>query len=263
MGSEVRVLGPMELVRRTEVVRVTSRRQRILLAMLVLRRGGVVSMPELEAALWPAEPPASGPKSVQIHVHRLRQAIGDRSAVRHRPPGYALALPLASVDVFRFEELAQRGRAALVRGEMAAAADLLRQAEALYRGPAFEGLAEVHELAIESRRVEELRLAAVEDRVAAELELDHHAGVIAELAALVSEHPLRERLRAQLMIALYRSGRKADALAVYRDGRRILVEEHGVEPNQECRGLERAILADDPELLRSGPAPARDRKSVV
>ena len=259
MGVEVHAFGPMEISHGGIGTRVSSHLQRVLLAMLVVRRGGVVSVSALAEALWPARPPATVGKSIQIHVHRLRRMLADAGAVQHRPPGYALAVPLASVDIYRFEELAQRGRAALVSGDQAGAADLFRQATSLHRGPAFQGLDQVDELAIESQRLAELRLAALEDRIAAELALYRPPGPVAELEALVAEHPLRERFRAQLMTALYRAGRKADALAVYRRGRQVLVEELGVEPNEECQALERAILADDPALLapaRPAPAPA-------
>jgi DNA-binding SARP family transcriptional activator len=250
VGVEVHAFGPMEISHGGISTRVASHLQQVLLGMLLVRRGGVVSVSALADALWPARPPATVGKSIQIHVHRLRRALVDAAAVQHRPPGYALAMPPANVDIYRFEELAQRGRAALVSGDRAAAAELFRQATDLHRGPAFQGLDEVDELAIESQRLAELRLAALEDRIAADLSLNGSAGVVPELEALVAEHPLRERFRAQLMTALYRAGRKADALSAYRRGRQILIDELGVEPSEECQALERAILADDPARLR-------------
>jgi DNA-binding SARP family transcriptional activator len=245
---EVHAFGPMEISHHGAGLPV-SHLQQVLLAMLLVRRGGVVSVSALAEALWPVRPPVTVGKSLQIHVYRLRRALGHPGALRHRPPGYALAMPAASVDLYRFEELAQRGRAALVSGDPMAAADLLRQATALHRGPAFQGLDQVHELAIESQRLAELRLAALEDRVAADLALNGSGGLVPELEALVAEHPLRERFRAQLMTALHRAGRRADALAAYQRGRQALADELGVEPSQECRALARAIRAGDPGLL--------------
>jgi DNA-binding SARP family transcriptional activator/tetratricopeptide (TPR) repeat protein len=255
MDLEVRAFGPMEIVRGGTATRLGSRRQRVLLATLLLRRGGAMSVSALAEVLWPAKRPANVENSVRIHVHRLRRTLG-AATVQLRPPGYALAVSPATVDIYRFEELAQRGRTTLINGDGPAAVELLRQAVALHRGPAFHGLEDVVELAIESRRLDELRLAALEDRISAELAPGGGAELVSELDALVAAHPLRERFRAQLMTALYRAGRKADALAAYRAGRKLLVSELGVEPNGECQALERAILADDPALLDPGrPAP--------
>jgi DNA-binding SARP family transcriptional activator/Tfp pilus assembly protein PilF len=263
VGVEVHAFGPMEISHGGVGRRVSSRLQQVLLGLLVVRRGGVVSVSTLADALWPARPPATVGKSIQIHVHRLRRALADAGALQHRPPGYALAMPSGCVDIYRFEDLAQRGRAALVSGDERTAADLFREAVTLHRGPAFQGLDEVDELAIESQRLDELRLAALEDRFAAELALNGPPELVAELEALVAEHPLRERFRAQLMTALYRAGRKADALTAYRRGRQLLVDELGVEPSEECQALERAVLADDPALLRpSKAAPAAAAPAV-
>ena len=266
MGLEVRAFGPMEVVRGGAGVRIGSRQQQRLLAMLLLRQGGVVSGSALAELLWPDDPSASVANRLRIQVHRLRRLLGDRDAVQLRRPGYALVLPRAAVDLYQFEELAQRGRAALVSGDRPAAARWFRQAVELHRGPAFQGLDDVVELAIESRRLDELRLAVIEDRITAELALGAPTELVSELDALVASYPLRERFRAQLMTALYRVGRKADALASYRAGRRLLVEELGMEPSEECQALERAILADDPALSGApagppapgaGPAPPR------
>lgn len=251
MDLEVRAFGPMEVVRGGTATRLGSRRQRVLLASLLLRRGGAMSVSALAEVLWPTKRPANVENGVRIHVHRLRRNLG-AAAVQLRPPGYALAVSPATVDVWRFEELAQRGRTTLINGDSQAAVELLRQAVALHRGPAFHGLEDVVELAIESRRLDELRVAALEDRISAELARGGGADLVSELDALVAAYPLRERFRAQLMTALYRAGRRADALSAYRAGRRLLVSELGVEPNGECQALERAILADDPALLGPG-----------
>ncbi|MGH3680998.1 MAG: tetratricopeptide repeat protein [Natronosporangium sp.] len=145
--------------------------------------------------------------------------------MRHSPAGYALVAAPDQVDIYRFAELTHRGHAALAAGDQLAARDLLREALALCRGPAFQGLDDIPSLATEAEHLAELRLVAIEGRIAAELAQGEHMSVVAELRQLVADHPLRERLRAQLMTALYRAGRKADALAIFRDGRRILVEE--------------------------------------
>lgn len=248
MDLEVRAFGPMEVVRGGSATWLGSRRQRLLLATLLVRRGGATPVSVLAEVLWPTTRPANVDNGVRIHIHRLRRTLG-AAAVQLRPSGYALAVPAATVDLYRFEELAQRGRTSLINGDPAGAIELLRQAVALHRGPAFHGLEDVVELAIESRRLDELRLAALEDRITAEQVRGGGAELVSELDALVAAHPLRERFRAQLMTALYRAGRRADALSAYRDGRRLLVAELGVEPNAECQALERAILADDPALL--------------
>lgn len=248
MDLELRAFGSLEISRDGTEARIASRLRRVLLAVLLASRGKVVPAATLATSMWPSHPPAAVAKSLQIHIHRLRRALGDAGAVQYRPPGYALAAAPEQVDIYRFDELARRGHAALAAGDELAAIDLLRQAVALCRGPAFQGLDEVPVLAAEADRLEELRLVAIEERMAAELALGEHAAVVAELSRLVVEHPLRERFRAQLMTALYRAGRKADALAAFREGRRRLVEELGIEPNAECRELERAILADDPGL---------------
>jgi DNA-binding SARP family transcriptional activator len=255
MDLEVYAFGSMEVVRGGGATRLGSRRQRLLLALLLVRRGGPMAISALADVLWPTRRPANVENGVRIHIHRLRRALGT-TAIQLRSPGYALTVPPARVDIYRFEELALRGRTALINGEDRAAVELLRQAVALHRGPAFHGLEDVVELAIESRRLDELRLAALEDRNAAELAGGGGTELVSELEALVAAYPLRERFRAQLMTALYQAGRKADALAAYRAGRQLLVAELGLEPNPECKALERAILADDPSLLVAGrPAP--------
>lgn len=256
MGLELRALGPLEVRRDGSVVAIRSRLRQVMLAVLLVHRGAFVPTSTLAEQLWPARQPASVAKSLQIHVHRLRRLLGDASMVRYRPPGYSLAMPDGAVDVDRFEDMVQRGRAALAAGDEAAAAELLRAAGALYRGPAFHGLDDVDELAAEAHRLARLRMTALEDRIAAELVLGEHEVLVAELEALVVKHPLHERFRAQLMAALYRTGRQVDALAVFRAGREILRDELGVEPNAECRALEKAIRAHDSALDRP-PGTAR------
>lgn len=254
MGLEIRAFGPMEVVHDGGRVRVASRLQRVLLALLLVRRHQVVPAQTLVESMWPGGPPSAAARNLRFHVHRLRRVLGDVAALQYLPPGYALAVAEADVDLYRFEALVRRGRVAAGGGDDRGAAALLREATDLCRGPAFPGLEDLTEVAVEAQRLDELRLAALEERVAAELALGEHPALISELTALVATYPLRERFRAQLMIALYRGGRPADALATYRDGRRILVNELGIEPNEECQALERAILTDDPSLRPSEPA---------
>jgi DNA-binding SARP family transcriptional activator len=257
VGVEVRAFGGLEIVGGSTGIRVGSRQRQVLLSLLVLHRGRVVPVSTLADRMWPAGQldAAVVASRVRVHLHRLRHALGEPGAVRHQPPGYALAMASDRIDVHRFEELVRQGRAAGGRGDHAAAADLLRQALTLCRGPAFQGLEDVEELALEARRLAELRLAAQAERIAAELALGEHAGLVAELQALVAEHPLRERFRAQLMTALHRAGRRADALAAYHAGRQILVEELGVEPGEECRELFRRILVGGPVDEAAHPRP--------
>jgi DNA-binding SARP family transcriptional activator/tetratricopeptide (TPR) repeat protein len=256
---EVRAFGALAVGRGSTVVPVGTRSRQVLLAMLVANLGSVVPVTALAECLWPGRPPADPANRLRVQVHRLRRLLGSPDAIQYHQPGYALVIPPDRVDVCRFEELVRRGRAARGRGDQAGGADLLGQALALYRGPAFPGLDDVEALAVAAHRLAELRLGALEDRITAGLAVGEDTALIAELSALVSEHPLRERFRCQLMTALHRAGRRADALAAYRQGRQILVEELGVEPSQECQELVRAILADRPAVPRpagpAGPAP--------
>jgi DNA-binding SARP family transcriptional activator len=264
---ELRAFGPLEVSRDGAPVPIGSRLRRVLLAMLLAHRGEVVPVARLAASMWPQLPPAAVDRSLQIHVHRLRRGLGEAGLLTYRPPGYALVLAPEQIDICRFDELLRRGWAALADDRPAVAAGLLRQAVELCQGPAFQEFEDVPELAAAAGRIAERRLDAIETRIAAELAIGAHAEVVSELAALVAEHPLRERFRAQLMTALYRAGRVADALSVFREGRRLLVAELGIEPNRECRELERAILRDDPALMLPGrdrqPAGGGERPRVV
>jgi predicted ATPase/DNA-binding SARP family transcriptional activator len=261
VGLEFRILGPLEAVRAGRALRLGGRKQRTLLAMLVLRAGEPVPPDVLIEALWPAYDSAA-PSRLQVYVSQLRKALGAADAIEMRPGGYALAVGPEAVDAFRFEHGAAAGRAALAAGEPERAAATLREALALWRGPALGDLP--HEpFAQAAARLAELRLAAVEDRLAADLELGRD--VLAEVQALVAEHPLRERLRGAVMLALYRAGRQADALDSYLAAHWALVEELGVEPGPELRELHAAILRQDASLVvesaevrarRHLPAPA-------
>ncbi len=218
-------------------------KQRGVLAMLVLRAGNVVSTDALIDGLWGERPPATAAKSLQVYVSRLRKALGENAIVT-RSPGYLLAATPEEVDLGRFERLVEEAQHEAPDG----AAALLTGALGLWRGTALADLAEEPFARAEIARLEEQRLAALEDRIDADLALGRHASVVAELEGLVHTHPYRERLRGQLMLALYRSGRQADALDAYRDGRSALAEQLGLEPGHDLKDLERRILSQDPSL---------------
>ena len=255
---EFRILGPLEVEREGRLAPLGGTRQRAVLAILLLHRGEVVSMDRLVDELWGERSPDTATKTVQVYVSRLRKELG-QEVVLTRGGGYVLEVDPEQLDAERFERLTAEGREALERGEAARASELLRQALDLWRGPpladlAYEPFAQSH-----IARLEELRLVALEHRIEADLALGDHAALIPELETLAREHPARERLRAQLILALYRSGRQTDALASYRDARRALVEELGIEPSRELQELERAILTQDPEL--DAPAKASSMRA--
>jgi predicted ATPase/DNA-binding SARP family transcriptional activator len=229
-GIEIRLLGQLQVAE----VEFEGAKQRRLFVALALRAPEAVSVDELVQAVWGDEAPDGRDQALQKQVSRLRARLGDRLPVRRRAAGYALEIEREAIDSHRFEAL-------VADGEFEAAL-------ALWRGPAlaehrFDQFAQS-----EIARLEELRLEAIEERMGAELARGHAVDLVGELRALVAEHPLRERLRGSLMLALYRAGRQADALEAMRDGRRLLVEELGLEPGPELRRLETMILAHDPEL---------------
>jgi YVTN family beta-propeller protein len=255
---EFRILGPLEVVDGDRPVAVGGPKVRALLAMLLLNRGELVLTDRLIDALWGERAPATAAKTVQVYVSNLRKALGDGVLIT-QGHGYVLNVDPDQVDVDRFYGLVAKGQAALQSGDPQLAARTLRQALGLWRGPALADLAYEPFAQSEIRRLEDARLAALEDRINAELATGEHTRLVPELEALVHEHPLRERFQAQLMLALYRSGRQADALESYRSARLALVEELGLEPGAALQELERAILAHDPELdppsQRSGVLP--------
>lgn len=229
-----------------------SLRQRQLLAVLLCRPGRSASNEMLLDALWGGRPPPSAWQNLRTYVYRVRQTIG-RDRIRYAAPDYTLAVRPGEVDVDRFEEMAARGRRAWADGDAGAAADQLAAALGCWRGEPYSGLDDgIDEppapVRIESTRLTELRLTVLEDRLAADLVLGRHHDLVPELTTLVEAHPLRERLRGQLMLALHRSGRTSEALSVFRTGRRMLVEELGIDPGPELCDIEREILA-------GGPAP--------
>ena len=244
---EFRILGPLELVEDGRPVEVAGSRQRTVLALLLVQANEVVSTDRLIDGLWGERPPATAPKVLQNAVSQLRRSLGDDLIVT-RGRGYLLRVEPDAIDAHRFEALLDRGRQTLASGDPEGAAAILREALALWRGPPLDDFSYEPFAGAEIARLEELHLRAVEERIEAELALGRHSDLVGELERLVAEHPLRERPRGQLMIALYRSGRQAEALRAYEDGRRLLAEELGLEPGAALQRLEKQILTQDPAL---------------
>jgi DNA-binding SARP family transcriptional activator len=244
---EFRILGPLEVVDDGRALRLGSRKQRALLALFVLHAGKVVSRDRLIDDLWHGDPPAAADTTLRSHISRLRSVLG-ASRLLSRPPGYTLVLAPEELDAARCEHLLAEARSVLARGNAAEAAERLRSALGLWRGSVLADVAYEPFAQGEIARLEELRLAVLEERIEADLAFARHADLVGELEALVAEHPLRERLRGQLMLALYRSGRQAEALESYGEVRRVLTDELGLEPSEALKELQRAILGQDPAL---------------
>jgi DNA-binding SARP family transcriptional activator/ABC-type branched-subunit amino acid transport system substrate-binding protein/DNA-binding beta-propeller fold protein YncE len=252
---DFRLLGPLEVLESDRPISLGRGRQRALFALLLIHANEVVSTDRLIDELWGEAPPRTALKSVQVYVSRLRKELGDGRLLT-RAPGYVLRVEPSEVDVARFERLVADADAA----DPQTAADKLRGALELWRGPALGDMAFEPFAQAEIARLGEARAAATEKRIDADLACGRHAELIGELESLVAQHPLRERLRSQLMVALYRSGRQADALSAYRKARRELSEGLGLEPGEELRALEQAILRHDPSLdLPGGVAPWTSR----
>src|SRR6476619_5013742 len=235
---EFRLLGPLEVVDDVgKAVALGGRRPRALLALLLLRPNRAVSTERLIDAVWGEDAPANARSTLQVHVHALRKALGADRIVT-RAPGYLARVESGELDAERFEQLVDAGS--------------YDEALGLWRGPALADLAGEEFARADAARLDEARLGADEARIAAGLEAGRHVALVAELDALVAAHPPRERLRAQQLLALYRSGRQADALAAYRDARATL-DELGLEPSAELRGLEQQILRHDPALDLAAP----------
>ncbi len=250
----VSLLGPLRVDGDSGEVVLAAAKERSLLAALALSPGRVVSSEALVDALWGDSPPASARKSVQTYVSNVRRAVGP-DVVATEGSGYLLRIDDADVDVGRFRSLVRTGEEALRRGATGQARDALGEAVALWRGDPFAGTGPSTGLAAEAVRLREEYLTALEARLAADLAAGCRGELVGELQALVHEHPYRERLWGQLMVALYRSGRQADALAAYRRAQLLLREELGLEPGGELQRLERAVLAHDRSL--DAPSPAR------
>jgi DNA-binding SARP family transcriptional activator/class 3 adenylate cyclase len=255
---EFRILGPLEAADERGIVVLGPTKQRALLALLLLNPGRTMPIARLVDDLWGDEPPASARKVIQIYVSRLRKLLPDGMLQTHAA-GYRLEVAREEVDLFRFERLHAEGQVALEQGRSAEAARALREGLALWRGSPLVEFESEPFARLEGTRLEELHMAALEERIDADLELGRHADLVGELETLVARQPLRERLLEQLMLALYRSGRQADALAVFRERKRALADELGIEPSQALRDLEVRILRHDPIL---GPPAEAVRRSM-
>jgi YVTN family beta-propeller protein len=244
---EFAVLGPVAVARDGRDLPLGGRKQRALLAILLLHANEVVSRDRLIDGLWGERPPATAAHTLDNYISRLRKTLGDGRLVR-RPPGYLLHVQPAELDLDRFERLLEEGRTELARGDGARAAVALRAALALWRGPALADVLYEPFASSEAERLEERRLVALEGRIDADLALGGGAELVPELEALVREHPHRERLLGQLMLALYRASRQSEALAAFDSARRRLAEELGLQPGPVLAELQRKILAHDPSL---------------
>jgi len=243
----VSLLGPLKVDGAAGGAVIAAAKERSLLAALALNPGAVVSVDSLIAALWGDDPPSAARKTLQTYVWNLRQSLG-ADVIITEAPGYALRILPDDVDIVRFRALVRDGEAAMAAGDPAKASAVLGKAEALWRGEPLSGVAEHTGLAGEAIRLKEEYLSAVETRLSANLAAGRHSELVGELEALVVDHPFRERLWGYLMLALYRCGRQADALATYQRARALLVEELGLEPGGELRRIEESILRHDESL---------------
>ena len=266
------ILGPLEALEEGQRVALGGSKRRAVLALLLLHANETLNSDRMVDELWGERPPATAAKTLQAHISRLRKALAAASGgtaldvVITRDFGYQLQLDPEHLDAHRFERLVAEGRSDLAAGHPQRAASVLDEALSLWRGRPLADLAYEPFAQREIARLDDLHIAALEQLIEAKLELGRHGEVVAELEGLIAEHPYRERLRGQLMLALYRCDRQADALQAYQDARRVLVDELGIEPAERLRELERAILAHDPALAGSaaqavvgdadeGPAP--------
>jgi DNA-binding SARP family transcriptional activator len=249
---DYRILGPLEAFDRERQLPLGGARQRAVLALLLLHGNETLTRDVIVDELWGESPPPTAAKVLQNCVSALRKELPPDS-IRTVGGAYALALETDELDRDRFERLLAEGRAALESGEHAEASDQLRRALALWRGAPLADLSYERFAQEEIKRLEEVHICALEDRIEAELALGRHDGLVPELEGLVTRHPLRERLRAQLMLALYRAGRQGEALEVYRAARRTLLAELGIEPGRALRELEHAILEQDPAIEITTP----------
>jgi DNA-binding SARP family transcriptional activator len=252
---EFRILGPLELIGSRGAVRLGGSKARSLLTMLLLHANEPVSAERLAVALWGEEATSGAVRNVHVHVSRLRKALVDEHVLTTTPIGYRLRVGEGELDADRFRTLVEDGRRALTAGETARAAVVLREALSLWRGPPLEDVAYQPFAQAEIGRLEEQRLTAVELRVEADLAVGRHGELIPELQSLVTEFPTREHLAGQLMLALYRCGRQADALEAYARTRSYLSEELGLEPGATLKALQRDILEQAAELDLKIPAP--------
>ncbi len=259
MGVEFRILGPLEVISDGGPIRLGGPKQRGVLAALLLRANEVVPVEQLVDALYDGAAPATAAGQVRDHVSQLRKGLGPEaeSILETRSPGYLIHVEPDALDAQRFESMVDAASRELEGGNARAAPEHLREALALWRGPALADLAYDSFAQPAIGRLEELRLTALERRIAADLQLGSNGTLVGELEELVGAHPLREQFRAQLMLALYRGGRQAEAVGLYHEGRRLLVDELGIEPSPELRELASRILRQEASLAADG-APAPD-----
>ena len=262
---EYRILGPLEAFDDERALSLGGARQRSVLALLLLRSNEALTRDVIIDGLWGESPPPTAAKVLQNCISALRKELPDGGqALRTVGGAYALAVAPGELDRDRFEQALRKGRAALAAGESEEAADELRSALGLWRGSPLCDFAYERFAQDEIVRLVELHVEAVEDRIDADLACGRADELVAELEALVGGHPLRERLRRQLMLALYRTGRQAEALAAYRDARQTLLGELGIEPTRALQDLEKAILAQDPELdVRRAPTATPGRRAAT
>jgi DNA-binding SARP family transcriptional activator/streptogramin lyase len=265
---EFRILGPLEVIDGPRTVALGGSKQRALLAILLLRANEVVGRDRLIEDLWGDHAPGTASTALHGYVSQLRKALepsrreDEHRVLITRAPGYLLRVDPEQFDLRRFEGLVRQAKRELAGGDAQTASSMLAEALALWRGPPLAELGSAPFISVESLRLQELRLSAREERIEAELSLGHHVDIVGELETLVAEHPLRERLRGQLMLALYRSGRQAEALETYRRSRQTLVEELGIDPGIELQQLEKAILNHDRALeLPAGTPPSESEQT--
>ena len=265
---DFRILGPLEVLHEGRPIALGGSRQRALLALLLVHANETLTTDRLIDELWGEHPPAKAAKTVQMQLSRLRKALaletgnGSAGVVVTRERGYELVLDPERLDAQRFERLVAEGRNELAAARPGRAVAALEGALSLWRGAPLAELAYEPFALREIARLDDLRATALEALIEAKLALGGHTEVVARLEALIGDYPYRERLRAQLMLALYRSDRQADALQAYQDARSTLVGELGVEPGERLRGLERAILAQDPELHLAAEEPAANESAA-
>ena len=254
MRVEYGILGPLDALVDGRPAALGGRHQRAVLAILLAHANEVVPLDRLIDGIWDDDPPETAANVLQGYVSQLRKLLG-REAIATRGRGYMLIAPDGALDLHRFEQHAATGMAEHAAGRAAGASEALGAALALWRGPALSDVAELPSVRPIAARLDELRLAALERRIAADIDCGRAAEAAAELDALIAAHPLRERLRGLQMLALYRGGRQADALAAFRAARATLVDELGLEPGAELQELERAILRQDPSLAPGAAVP--------
>jgi DNA-binding SARP family transcriptional activator len=257
---DFRILGPVEVIEEGRSLPLGGAKPRALIALLLLRPNEVVAAERLVDELWAEQPPPTAAKTIQVYVSKLRKILG-QGVLLSQAPGYMLRVEPGTLDLHRFESLVSEAAGAAPT----AAAEKLREALGLWRGPPLADFAYEPFAQAEIARLEELRLAALEERVEADLALGRHAQLIPELEAVVAQQPLRERPRGQLMVALYRADRQAEALQAYQETRKLLDEELGLEPSEALQRLEKAILVHDPALelaQQAGRAPEPEAEAA-